>query len=70
MLASTLAESFKGCTYNAAKSINRESSKGLIKKKYNADILFWDIDNYNEIPYWFGTPRISKIMKNGKLLIA
>jgi len=64
----TLEESFKACTYNAAKSINREFDRGLIEENYNADILFWDIDNYNEIPYWFGASRISKIMKSGKLL--
>ena len=64
----TIDEALKACTYNAAKSINRESDRGLIKENYNADILFWDIDNYNEIPYWFGSSRISKIMKNGKLL--
>ena len=40
----------------------------LIQKDYDADILFWDIDNLNEIPYWFNSPRISKIIKAGKLL--
>ena len=64
----TISEAFKACTYNAAKSINRESSKGIIQKDYDADILFWDIDNLNEIPYWFNSPRISKIIKAGKLL--
>ena len=64
----TIDEAFKACTYNAAKSINRESNKGIIEKGYIADILFWDIDNFNEIPYWIGSSRISKIMKNGKLL--
>ena len=64
----TLEESFKACTYNAARAINREFDRGLIKRNYNADIIFWDINDYNEIPYWFGSSRISKVMKNGELL--
>ena len=64
----TITEAFKGCTYNGAKAINRDSKKGLIKEGYDADILFWNIDNFNEVPYWFGSSRISKVMKAGKIL--
>ena len=55
-------------TVIGAKAINRESKKGLIKKGYDADILFWEIDSLNEIPYWFGSSRISKVMKAGQIL--
>ena len=64
----SINEAFKAITYNAAKSINRENSIGLIKEGYSADILFWDIDNINEIPYWFNSDRLSAVMKNGKLI--
>ena len=64
----TIEEAFKGCTYNGAKAINRNSRKGLIKQGYDADFIFWDIDNFSEIPYWFGSSRISKVMKAGKIL--
>ena len=42
---------------------------GLIKEGYSADILFWDIDNINEIPYWFNSDRLSAVMKKGKLIL-
>ena len=61
-------EVFKGVTINAAKAINRELEIGLIKKNYNADLLFWDIDSMYEIPYWFNSEKIVKIIKNGKLI--
>ena len=63
-------EAFKGSTYNGAKAINRDMKKGLIQEGYDADILFWDIDSIDEIPYWFGgsNSRISKVMKAGKVL--
>ena len=64
----SINESFKAVTYNAAKSINRENSIGLIKEGYTADILFWNIDNINEIPYWFNSDRLSAVVKNGKLI--
>ena len=64
----TFSEVFKGVTINAAKAINREKSIGLIKEGYNADLLFWDIDSIYEIPYWFNSERLFKIIKNGKLI--
>ena len=64
----SFSESFKAVTYNAAKAINRESEIGLIKQGYNADLLFWDIDDIYEIPYWFNSERLFKIIKNGQLI--
>jgi len=65
----SLEESFLGVTYNAAKSLQKEDSLGLIRKKYKADFIFWDINNLEEIPYWFDSSntKISKVVKNGKL---
>ena len=65
----TLEESFLGVTYNAAKSLQKEDSLGLIRKKYKADFIFWDINNLEEIPYWFDSSntKILKVVKNGKL---
>ena len=65
-----LHEAFNAATYNGAKAIDRDMKKGLIKEGYDADILFWDIDSLNEVPYWFGGShsRLSKIMKAGKIL--
>jgi len=64
----TFSEVFKGVTINAAKAINREKNIGLVKEGYNADLLFWDIDSIYEIPYWFNSERLLKIIKNGKLI--
>ena len=65
-----LNEAFKAATYNGAKAINRNMTKGLLDIGYDADILFWDINSLDEIPYWFGSghSRISKIMKFGNIL--
>ena len=64
----TFDQTFKAITYNAAKAVNRSSEIGLIKENYNADILFWDIDSIYEIPYWFNSERLLKVIKSGQLI--
>ncbi len=64
----TFDQSFKAITYNAARAVNRELEIGLIKEDYNADLLFWDIETVYEIPYWFNSERLFKIIKNGQLI--
>ena len=65
----TLEEAFAAITYNASKSLNKSNSIGLIKENYIADILLWDLDELNEIPYWYdSSTKIYKIFKNGKLI--
>tara|TARA_B100000676_G_scaffold276373_1_gene297271 strand:+ start:375 stop:1574 length:1200 start_codon:yes stop_codon:yes gene_type:complete len=64
----TFEEAFKAITYNAARAVNRDLEIGLIKENYNADLLFWDIENIYEIPYWFNSERLFKIIKNGQLI--
>ena len=66
----TIEEAFLGVTYNAAKSLNKESQIGLIKENYQADMIFWNIDSIDEIPYWFDSnnTKIYKVIKNGKVV--
>ena len=65
----TLEESFLAVTYNAAKALNKKDSLGLIKKGYKADMIFWDIQELDEIPYWFDSysTKIRKVMKDGRI---
>ena len=66
----TLEESFLGVTYNAAKALDKKDSLGLIKNGYKADMIFWDIQELDEIPYWFDSysTKIRKVMKDGRIL--
>ena len=64
----TFDQCFKAITYNAARAVNKELEIGLIKEDYNADLLFWDIENIYEIPYWFNSERLFKVIKNGQLI--
>ena len=64
----SVEEAFKAVTLNSAKAINLEHKLGMIKKGYQADILFWNIDSIYEIPYWLGSDRMISIMKKGEFL--
>ena len=66
----TLDEAFLGVTYNAAKSLMKSDSVGLIKENYMADMILWNIDSIDEIPYWFDSSytKIFKVIKNRKIL--
>ena len=64
----SMEEAFVSATYNGAKSINRENQIGAIQIGYKADLLFWDIESIDEIPYWLGSDRILSVMKNGELI--
>ena len=64
----TIEESFKGATWNGAKSLGIENKAGLVSEGYLADLIFWEINSLDEISYWMGTDRIANVMKKGKIL--
>ena len=65
----TIEEAFLGVTYHSAKSLGLESTNGLIEENYTADLIFWNIDSLEEIPYWISSrDKINMIMKSGKII--
>ena len=64
----TIEEAFKAATWNGAKALNREKELGAVSENYQADLLFWEMDSIDEIPYWMGSDRILNVLKKGKLL--
>ncbi len=64
----TIEEAFKAATWNGARALNRGKILGAVCEGYQADLLFWDLNGINEIPYWMGSNRILNVMKKGKLL--
>ena len=64
----SIEEAFMATTWNGARALNREKKLGAISTGYQADLLFWELNEINEIPYWMGSDRILNVMKKGKLL--
>ncbi|MCH7904598.1 MAG: imidazolonepropionase [Armatimonadetes bacterium] len=64
----TPAEALLACTKNAATALGYKD-RGQIKQGTVADLVAWDVDDYREIPYFFGVDHVHTIYKNGERAI-
>ena len=64
----SIEEAIMATTLNGARALNRGNKLGAISTGYQADLLFWDLTEINEIPYWMGSDRLLNVMKKGKLI--
>ena len=65
----TPAEALSAVTINAACAINRQEEIGSLEVGKKADIVVFNVPNHNFLPYQFGVNLVSKVIKNGKLVI-
>ncbi len=65
----SIFEALKACTFTAAKSLGLDEKIGSIEQGKNADILIWNFNDINLIPSHFLPNPISKVIKNGKLIL-
>ncbi|WP_129688207.1 imidazolonepropionase [Gottfriedia acidiceleris] len=61
----TPAESLTAATYNAACAINREDKIGSLEVGKQADIVLWNVKNYQELQYLFGVNHVKSVWKKG-----
>ncbi|MEY8757614.1 imidazolonepropionase [Peribacillus frigoritolerans] len=61
----TPAEALTAATYNAACAINREEKIGSVEVGKQADVVLWNVENYQELQYLFGVNHVKTVWKNG-----
>ncbi|MGJ3195751.1 imidazolonepropionase [Peribacillus frigoritolerans] len=61
----TPAEALTAATYNAACAINRQEKIGSVEVGKQADVVLWNVDNYQELQYLFGVNHVKTVWKNG-----
>jgi imidazolonepropionase len=61
-------EAIVACTLNGAAAIGLSHETGSIEVGKQADIVLYDVPNYNYIPYHYGVNLAWKIIKNGTVL--
>ncbi len=65
----TVSEALRGATVNAARAIGLEQSVGSLESGKKADIILLDIETPEELPYYFGTNPVSRVIKAGRDLV-
>ncbi len=61
------AESISAATINGAWALRIADRKGSIEPGKDADLAVFDVQDYREIPYWFGANHCALTMLNGEV---
>jgi imidazolonepropionase len=67
-LRMTPAEAITSATLNAAYALRREKLIGSIEPGKQADLAVFGVEDYREIPYYFGMNRCWMTMKRGAII--
>ena len=69
-LRMTPAEAIVAATYNAAYSLGRHKRIGSIEVGKQADLAVFEVEDYREIPYYFGVSTCWLTLKSGRVIYA
>ena len=67
-LRMTPAETIVAATINGAYALRREKDVGSLEEGKQADIGVFEVDDYREIPYYFGVNKCWMTIKSGEIL--
>ncbi len=67
-LRMTPAEGITAATINAAYSLRRDKRIGSLEVGKQADLAIFDVDDYREIPYYFGMNNCHSTIKRGEII--
>jgi imidazolonepropionase len=62
------AEAISAATINGAWALRLADRKGSIEPGKDADLAVFEVDDYREIPYWFGSNRCTMTIANGVVI--
>ena len=62
------AEAIAAATINGALALRLADRKGSIEPGKDADLAVFAVDDYREIPYWFGANRCTMTIANGVVI--
>ncbi len=63
------AEALTAATINGACAIQKQDDIGSLEIGKKADLIVFDVLNHNFLPYHFGVNLVSKVIKNGKIIV-
>jgi len=65
----TPAQAINAATINGAHALGMAHQTGSIETGKQADIIILDIQDYNQIPYYFGINHVNVVIKNGRVVV-
>jgi imidazolonepropionase len=63
----TIEEALTASTLNAAAALDLSSDVGSIEEGKRADLILLDLENYRQIPYFFGYNPVRMVICNGEI---
>ncbi len=61
----TVEEALTAATINGACALELDGRKGSVEVGKDADLAFFELDDYRELPYWFGANHCAAVMMGG-----
>ena len=61
----TPAEAIAAATINGAWALCLADRKGSVEPRKDADLAMFDVEDYREIPFWFGVNRCELTVMSG-----
>ncbi len=62
----TVEEALTAATINGACALELDGRKGSVEAGKDADLAFFELDDYRELPYWFGANHCAAVMMAGR----
>ena len=68
-LKMTPLEALEASTYGAAKSMGLAAEAGAISPGFLADAVLWQLDNYRQLPYFYGSNQVAQVVIGGRTVV-
>jgi len=62
------AEALAGATLTSAAAVGMEDEVGSLEPGKQADLVLWDAESYEEIPYWIGQNLAYAVVRQGRVV--
>ncbi len=66
----TPLEALQAATIGAASSLGIANSRGALHTGYQGDAVIWDLDNYRQLPYFYGVNHARDVIVRGEHVIS
>jgi imidazolonepropionase len=64
----TIAEALTAATLNAACALELAEEVGSVEEGKAADLVVLDLENYRQIPYFFGQVPVAAVIQGGRVV--